>query len=59
MTREQIEKRLADFKEGKAKAEAMVVQLQANIHATDGAIQECEFWLAQLNTEMKQEKEKK
>jgi hypothetical protein len=42
MTREQLEKR-------KAELIASLEQQKANIHATDGAIQEVNFWLSKLD----------
>jgi hypothetical protein len=44
MTREQLEQR-------KAELVASLEQQKANLHATDGAIQECVYWLAQLEVE--------
>ncbi len=34
----------------KASLEIGLEQLQANLHATQGAIAECDYWLAQLDT---------
>ena len=42
MTKEQI---LARIEELKAQAE----QLKANLNAVGGAIQDCEYWLEQIN----------
>jgi len=39
--REQIEARLAQLRSDKT-------ELVANVHAINGAIQDCEYWLAQL-----------
>ena len=44
MTKEQLEKRRAELV-------ASLEQQKANLHATDGAIQECDFWLAELEKE--------
>jgi hypothetical protein len=41
ITRDLIEARLADLRAG-------LVQLQANLQATQGAVQECEHWLGVL-----------
>ena len=42
MTKEQIEARLAELNKE-------LQQLTANANAINGAIQDCEFWLAQLD----------
>ena len=44
MTREQIEARLAQLRKE-------LDQTYANVNAYLGAIQDCEFWLAQLDAE--------
>jgi hypothetical protein len=44
MTREQIEARLVELRKESE-------QLVANINAISGAIQDCEYWLAQLDAE--------
>ena len=44
MTKEQIEARKAELQAG-------LEQLKANMHATNGAIQECNYWLSQLALE--------
>jgi len=46
MTREQIEARLAQLRND-------LQQIYANANAVSGAIQDCEYWLAQLDTEDK------
>lgn len=51
MTKEQIEKRLAQLRAEQEQVKANLVQLQANSNAYDGAIQEASFWLAQLDGE--------
>jgi phage shock protein A len=48
MNREQLEQRIANYKNSLVTAQEMVKTLQANINATQGAIQECEYWLSQL-----------
>ncbi len=49
ITREAIEKRLADLRAQREQVQANLVQLQANMNAYDGAIQDCEHWLSQIN----------
>jgi hypothetical protein len=44
MTREQIEARLAELRKE-------LEQVYANVNAYLGAIQDCEYWLAQLDEE--------
>lgn len=44
MNKEAIEKRLAELKE-------QLKSVEANGNALVGAIQDCEYWLAQLNKE--------
>jgi hypothetical protein len=46
MNREQVEKRKAELLQG-------LEELKANIVATNGAIQDCDYWLAQLDAEEK------
>jgi hypothetical protein len=46
MTKEQLEQR-------KAALIASLEQQKANLHATDGAIQECNYWLKVLADEQK------
>ena len=46
-------KRKADFEEGLKKAQETIAQLQANIQATLGAIQEIDYWIAQMETKEK------
>ena len=47
MNKEAIETRLAQLRQH-------LVEVQANFSATQGAIQDCEFWLAQLDAEAAQ-----
>ena len=51
ITREQIEARLAQLKAEQAKITADVAQMQANLNAYQGAIEDCEFWRAAVSTE--------
>lgn len=44
MNREQIETRLEELRKE-------LLQLTANANAVNGAIQDCEFWLVQLDEE--------
>jgi hypothetical protein len=46
MNREQIEARLAELRKE-------MEQLHANANAVSGAIQDCEYWLAQIDAEEK------
>ena len=51
ITREQVEARLAQLKAEQAGITAAMAQMQANISAFQGAIEDCEFWLAAVSTE--------
>jgi prefoldin subunit 5 len=44
MTREAIERRIEDLKKSRE-------NLISNVNAVTGAIQDCEFWLGQVNNE--------
>lgn len=48
MTREKLEARLDGLRGGLAQLDAEMERLKANRQATDGAIQEVRYWLAQL-----------
>jgi chromosome segregation ATPase len=48
ITKEAIEQRLAQLKVEAEQVQAHIVQLQANLNAYQGAIQDCEHWLALL-----------
>ena len=50
ITREEIEKRLALLKAEQAQVQTNLTQLQANLNAYGGAIQDCEHWLAVLSS---------
>ena len=47
MTREMLEARIAELRK-------VLDQIQANGNATIGAISECEYWLAQLDAQEKE-----
>lgn len=51
LTREDIEKRMEKLRAEQAQVQANVVQLQANLNAYAGAIQDCEHWLEVLDAE--------
>jgi len=51
ITREQIEARLEQLKADQEQIRSQLVQLQANLNAYQGAILECEFWLAASSAE--------
>lgn len=51
ITREQVAARLEKLTSEKAQLQSSIAQIQANINAYDGAIQDCEFWLAELEKE--------
>jgi hypothetical protein len=51
ITREEIEKRLAQLKTDQVQVQANLVQLQANLNAYAGAIQDCEYWLTTVSAE--------
>jgi hypothetical protein len=50
ITREMVQERLNQLK-------AEMVQMQANLHAYEGAVQDCEHWLAVLAEKETQEPE--
>jgi len=52
MNKEQIEARLAELNKE-------LQQLTANANAVNGAIQDCEYWLAQLDAEETKEIEQR
>jgi septal ring factor EnvC (AmiA/AmiB activator) len=51
----QIESRLVHLREEQSQAMANLKQLEANVNAYSGAIEDCLFWIEQLE---KEEKEK-
>ena len=55
MTRELIEARLEDLKKGCVSAKTQIEQLTVNLHATEGAIQDCEYWLVVISEEEKEQ----
>jgi hypothetical protein len=54
ITRKSVEARLVQLRAEQEQVKANLVQLQANLNAYDGAIQEASFWLAQLDAEATQ-----
>lgn len=48
LTKEVIEQRLAELKNGRQQTVQQIEQLTANLNATEGAIQDCEHWLKTL-----------
>jgi hypothetical protein len=51
ITREAIEARQAQLRAEQAQVQTAIAQLQANLSAFSGAIEDCDFWLAQLAAE--------
>ena len=51
MTKEALEARKADLLKGIESIKQQIGQLQNNLVATDGAIQEVDFWLAEFEKE--------
>jgi septal ring factor EnvC (AmiA/AmiB activator) len=51
INREELEKRLEQLKVEQAQVQANLVQLQANLNAYLGAIQDCEYWINQLEVQ--------
>lgn len=51
LTRKDFEDRLAGLKNGRQGLRNDISRLTADLHATDGAIEECEYWLSQLPEE--------
>jgi chaperonin cofactor prefoldin len=51
MTAEEIQARLATLRAEQEKVKETLAQLQANVSAYQGAIEDCEYWLAQLKNE--------
>jgi hypothetical protein len=51
ITREEIEKRLEQLKIEQAQVQNNLTQLQANLNAYLGAIQDCEHWLKVLDAD--------
>lgn len=54
ITREDLEKRLADLRADQAQVQENIVQLQANLNAFAGAIQDVEYWLSILEPAQKE-----
>ena len=55
ITREQLEKRLEELEASKAQALANLTQIQANISAHEGAIEDAKYWLEQMDAQTKVE----
>jgi cation transport regulator ChaC len=51
ITRKAIEERLVLLRRDEAALTASINQTTANLQATHGAIQDCEFWLQQIGPE--------
>jgi septal ring factor EnvC (AmiA/AmiB activator) len=51
MTKKELEERLAKLHSEQELVRKNLIQLQANLNAYEGAIQECEHWLSQLDIE--------
>lgn len=49
ITREKLQERLAMLKQDQALIQQNLIQLQANLNAYNGAIEECELWLAEFD----------
>ena len=48
LTVEEVQKRLEQLQADRAEAQVLLAQLQSQIAANAGAIQDCEFWLQKL-----------
>lgn len=57
MTKEQIQARLGLLLTAKQTLTAQLNQTANNIHAHTGAIEDCEYWLAELEKEEASQKE--
>tara|TARA_R110000803_G_scaffold71102_3_gene134146 strand:- start:1515 stop:1748 length:234 start_codon:yes stop_codon:yes gene_type:complete len=53
----EIEKNKADYLENKNKLKLATIQIEANMQACDGALQDCDYWLSLI--EILPEEEKK
>ena len=51
ITREQLVERLTLLRREREQVQGNLVQLQANLNAYDGAIQDCEYWLKVVDEE--------
>lgn len=49
ITKEQLEARKAQLQEQRAQLESQHLQILANLNAHEGAIQDCDHWLAELD----------
>ena len=52
MDKETIEKRIEILKTEKAQALQAAEQMMANVHALNGAIQDCEYWLNEVENKI-------
>jgi hypothetical protein len=48
-TVEKLQERLSGLKAGFENTQQQIGQLERNLHATSGAIQECEYWIKVLS----------
>ncbi len=51
ITREVIERRLEQLRKEQGLVQANILELQANLNAYAGAIQDCEHWLSVIEDE--------
>lgn len=51
ITKEALEIRLQKLLQEREMLQNELIQKQANLHAYDGAIEDCQYWLAQLTKE--------
>lgn len=48
MTEQSIRERIKALELGKGSIQAEIARLTADLNATDGGIQECEYWLSEI-----------
>lgn len=56
MTREKLESRLAELQSEFLRAKNLYEQSRANVDALAGAIQDCQYWLQELDTKSEETK---